>query len=212
MQWWAPNADNPQILKSNYDGCRGGSSAFVNRADPSKPCRLVTPLQGLRARLPSRVNVSFHPGSTPESANESVAAAAAADVAILVVGLLPWDDDAGGHAESGVAEGEAHDRVHIGLPDEQRALVRAVLAAQARSPPSAIQKGTRVLISLWDTLMFGRVPGSTRPNISESHSEISTRVPFCIVAGRRALAGTWTARFGVAAPGMGYAEHPVDAV
>ena len=27
--------------------------------------------------------------------------------------------------------------------------------------------------------MFGRVPG-TRSNISESHSEISTRVPFCI--------------------------------
>ena len=27
--------------------------------------------------------------------------------------------------------------------------------------------------------MFGRVPG-TRPNISESHSEVSTRVPFCI--------------------------------
>ena len=24
---------------------------------------------------------------------------------------------------------------------------------------SAIQKGTRVLISLWDSLMFGRVPG-----------------------------------------------------
>ena len=39
--------------------------------------------------------------------------------------------------------------------------------------------GTRVLISLWDSLMFGRVPG-TRTNISESHSEISTRVPFCI--------------------------------
>ena len=28
----------------------------------------------------------------------------------------------------------------------------------------SIQKGTRVLISLWDSLMFGRVPG-TRPNI-----------------------------------------------
>ena len=42
-----------------------------------------------------------------------------------------------------------------------------------------IQKGTRVLISLWDSLMFGRVPG-TRLNMSESHSEISTRVPFCI--------------------------------
>ena len=31
--------------------------------------------------------------------------------------------------------------------------------------------------------MFGRVPG-TRPNLSESHSEISTRVPFCIARGR----------------------------
>ena len=37
--------------------------------------------------------------------------------------------------------------------------------------------------------MFGRVLKiaapflGTRPNISESHSEISTRVPFCIVAG-----------------------------
>ena len=27
--------------------------------------------------------------------------------------------------------------------------------------------------------MFGRVPG-TLPNISESHSEMSTRVPFCM--------------------------------
>ena len=47
----------------------------------------------------------------------------------------------------------------------------------------ATQTGTRGLISLWDSLMFGRVPG-TRPNMSESHSEISTRVPFCI-------AGAW---------------------
>ena len=39
----------------------------------------------------------------------------------------------------------------------------------------AIQKGTRVRISLWGSLMFGRVPG-TRPNISEPHSEIRTRV------------------------------------
>ena len=45
--------------------------------------------------------------------------------------------------------------------------------------PVAVRKGTRVLISLWDSPMFGRAPG-TRPNISESHSEISTRVPFCI--------------------------------
>ena len=48
-----------------------------------------------------------------------------------------------------------------------------------RGRPPAIQKGTRVLISLWDSLMCGRVQG-TRPNISESHSELRTRVPFCI--------------------------------
>ena len=56
-------------------------------------------------------------------------------------------------------------------------------------PAPAIQKGTRVLISLWDSLMFGRGPKNgaaflgTRPNMSESHSEISTRVPFCIQSG-----------------------------
>ena len=61
----------------------------------------------------------------------------------------------------------------------------------------AIQKGTRVLISLWDSLMFGRVPQNaaaflgTRPNISESHSEISTRVPFCIAAGERRRSGVF---------------------
>ena len=56
--------------------------------------------------------------------------------------------------------------------------------ARRASPSSpfrvpAIQKGTRVLISLWYSLMFGWVPG-TRPNVGESHSEISTQVPFCI--------------------------------
>ena len=50
------------------------------------------------------------------------------------------------------------------------------VACWANARPSlAIQKGTRVLISLWDSLMFGRVPG-TSPNISESHREIRTRV------------------------------------
>ena len=45
--------------------------------------------------------------------------------------------------------------------------------------------------------MFGRVPKNgaaflgTRPNISESHSEISTRVPFCIVAGPFTKLGTF---------------------
>ena len=31
--------------------------------------------------------------------------------------------------------------------------------SSARPDPFAIQRGTRVLLSLWDSLMFGRVPG-----------------------------------------------------
>ena len=44
--------------------------------------------------------------------------------------------------------------------------------------------------------MFGRVPKNaapflgTRPNISESHSEISTRVPFCIAEEEGGRAGS----------------------
>ena len=55
---------------------------------------------------------------------------------------------------------------------------RSTVADLTRTAPlracaaPTIQKGTRVLISLW-------VPG-TRPHISESHSEISTQVPLCI--------------------------------
>ena len=61
--------------------------------------------------------------------------------------------------------------------------------------------------------------GFTRVHVKAGQS-VTVSIPaqytdFSVVgrdAGRRALAGTWTARFGVAAPGMGYAEHPVDAV
>ena len=51
------------------------------------------------------------------------------------------------------------------------------LPPDARPAPSI----KKVTLSLWDSLMFGRVLG-TRPNISEPHSEIGTRVPFCIAA------------------------------
>ena len=60
---------------------------------------------------------------------------------------------------------------------------------KARPQHLLISKGTRVLISLWHSLMFGRVPKNAapflgiRPNISEYHSEISTRAPFCIQSG-----------------------------
>ena len=67
----------------------------------------------------------------------------------------------------------------------------AYILSNGPSVPALNTKGyfSRVLISLLDSLMFGRVPknaapfSGTRPNISESHSEISTRVPFYFVAG-----------------------------
>ena len=56
-----------------------------------------------------------------------------------------------------------------GEPPPEAVSLAFTMFAEARSPPSpamlAIQKGTRVLISLWDSLMFGRchqVPGATR--------------------------------------------------
>ena len=59
--------------------------------------------------------------------------------------------------------------------------------AEKRRPVHARSEYKRVLeyLSLY-SLLFGRVPKNpapflrTRPNISESHSEISTRVPVCI--------------------------------
>ena len=79
------------------------------------------------------------------------------------------------------------DARYADIPVREYAVSRPVT-----STPS-IQKGTRVLISLWDSLMFGRVLKkyydllSTHPNISESHSEISTRVPFCIAIAGHSL-------------------------
>jgi hypothetical protein len=56
----------------------------------------------------------------------AVAAAQAADVAVVVVGLCS-DDCPGGQADNAVHEGEGHDRVNITLPGLQEALVQAVV-------------------------------------------------------------------------------------
>ena len=50
------------------------------------------------------------------------------------------------------------------------------LEVKVHAPPVLQYKRVpEYYVSLWDSLMFGRVPG-TRSNISDSHSEISTRV------------------------------------
>ena len=56
-------------------------------------------------------------------------------------------------AQSSLSEG-LWTGLHVGF-------VHHGVALQVRDQePVAIQKGTRVLISLWDSLMFGRVPGA----------------------------------------------------
>ena len=69
--------------------------------------------------------------------------------------------------------------LEVGVLATLAGVVVTVLMIMLQVRVLVIQKGTRVLISLWDSLMFGRVPG-TRPNISESQNEIGTRVPVFI--------------------------------
>ena len=111
-----------------------------------------------------------------------------------------WEQHRGAPVHMGSTRGRCvlntrHNRIRYGppaMPCDRRApsissrslQMTSNAARLACEGPSSIQKGTRVLIALWDALMFGRVPG-TRPNISESHREISTRVPFCIAGTRR---------------------------
>ena len=81
------------------------------------------------------------------------------------------------------------------IPGSQCALQSDTLAAEwwaepSSSPPSAVREGTYLAMGFaYVRAVTKNVAAflSTRPNISESHSEISTRVPFCItgaVAGR----------------------------
>ena len=90
-----PNANNSAALLSNYAGCGASQTRnAVNRNDAgNKPCRLVTPLQGLQLQLPSHVKLSYVEGSTLNQTLEggeqaACNAAAAADAAQLSCHLL----------------------------------------------------------------------------------------------------------------------------
>ena len=132
-----PNANRSASLLSNYQGCRGTTGNFINKDDPSPPCRLITPLAGLRARLP-QVETTYDSGcdnvhcNTTSGFDVAVANAAAADLAVVVVGLKPWTTPRppGDYAD---AEGEAHDRSLLGLPGEQATLVQEILKKQPRT-------------------------------------------------------------------------------
>jgi beta-glucosidase len=87
----------------------GGGSSHV------KPLYTVTPSQGLKNRAGSGVSITTDPGRTVSSA---VAKARAADIAIVMV-----TDE----------EGEGKDRPNLTLPNNQDALVSAVVAANPKT-------------------------------------------------------------------------------
>ena len=161
-----PNADSQAALEGNYNG---------------KSSRFVTPLQALRMELAGRARVIYARGceltkerSTPESLPgdriaEAVAAAEAADVTILCLGL-----DATIEGE----EGDAGDKRDLELPACQRRLLQAV--CQVGKPVVTVvfagsalrvEEGNAVLMAWYPgqaggtalcDLLFGRVSPSGR--------------------------------------------------
>ena len=117
-----PNADSAEALMGCY--------SFVNHVlahHPEVPAGIALPsvLDGLRAELPA-ADITYTAGCAVEGEDRSgfpaaVAAAAAADVAVVVVG-----DRAGLFGRGTVGEGNDVDSLE--LPGVQRALVEAVVA------------------------------------------------------------------------------------
>jgi beta-glucosidase len=114
-----PNADDAQVLLSNYFGY---------------PSRSVTPLQGIRDKVGDGVTVLYAKGCDVRSDDTSgfaaaVAAAARADVVIAVMGLAQLVEGEEGQQE-GVPEGlrSTGDRSGLNLPGVQDALLQAVAA------------------------------------------------------------------------------------
>ncbi|MBM3499421.1 MAG: glycoside hydrolase family 3 protein [Armatimonadetes bacterium] len=110
-----PNADDVEVLLGNYNGT---------------PSRAVTPLDGIRARAGEAVTVTHVPGCGLVEAieggiTEARAAAAAADVAVLVLGLSPRLE--GEEGETNLID-KSGDRVDLGLPEAQERLLREVAA------------------------------------------------------------------------------------
>lgn len=101
---------------------QGGGSSHMN------PAHMDTLLDSARALAPGKLRVEFAPGyrldgDRPDDAliAEAAAAAAAADFAVVCIGLTD------------AYESEGFDRSHLDLPPSHLALVEAVLAAQPRS-------------------------------------------------------------------------------
>jgi beta-glucosidase len=125
------NVKSVAVIGANAarDNAMGGGSAQV------KAKYEITPLQGLKNELGSQATITYAPGykiapgqpADPKLIAEAVAAAKAADVAIVVGGWThgydynKWDDNA--------YDAESVDKPDLHMPFGQDELVKAVLAA-----------------------------------------------------------------------------------
>ncbi len=114
-----PNADDPVVLLSNYNGT---------------PSSSVTPLQGIKNKVGATTQITYARGCDirdegTSGIDEAVAIAEKADVVIAVMGISQLVEGEEGQVE-GVAEGlhSTGDRVDIVLPGVQEALLKAVHA------------------------------------------------------------------------------------
>jgi beta-glucosidase len=132
---------------------QGGGSSHVT------PTRVDSPLEALRAVASS---VTYAPGFTADGTGpdealvaEAVAAARAADAAVLFLGL------------AAAQESEGFDRTTIELPDEQVQLATAVVAANPRTVAAVSHGGVvrlaplaAVVPALLDGALLGQAVGS----------------------------------------------------
>jgi beta-glucosidase len=151
-----PNATRPSTLNGVYrrpdsyanylQGGGSGNSPYIKQA-------LIDPLAGLKQTSGPGVTLTTAPGCEPAGRKsdgieddkpliaEAAKLAAAADAAVLFVGL------------TGQAESEGFDRTDARLPAEQEALIHAVLDAQPRTIVVVIA-GSYIDMSAW----IGRAP------------------------------------------------------
>ena len=115
-----PNADDPIVLLSNYNGT---------------PSSSVTPLQGIRNKLGESVDVLYARGCTIRGRDssglaEAIAVAEQDDVVVAVMGLSQIEEGEEGQ-EEGVAGGQrsSGDRISLDLPGIQEELLKAVHAS-----------------------------------------------------------------------------------
>ncbi|MER7687239.1 glycoside hydrolase family 3 C-terminal domain-containing protein [Streptomyces sp. NPDC097610] len=118
---------------------QGGGSSHVN------PTRVDVPLDEIRAAAPG-ATVTFAPGFTTDGSGdadglraEAVAAASAAQTAVVFLGLAA-------HQES-----EGFDREHLEIPAGQLALLKAVISVQPRTVVVLMHGGVLRLVQVADT-------------------------------------------------------------